>query len=44
MAGGKQHEIAAVLKIPIGTVGKRIHDARAKLKKALRSLLLRRER
>jgi len=35
LAGKKYHEIAKLLGIPIGTVGKRIHDARERLHELL---------
>lgn len=36
LAGKKYHEIAEVLSVPPGTVGKRIHDARMKLHELLK--------
>jgi RNA polymerase sigma-70 factor, ECF subfamily len=39
--GKKLHEIAAILAIPIGTVGKRLHDARKKMRKHLLSFIRR---
>lgn len=36
LAGKKYHEIAELLGVPTGTVGKRIHDAREKLHKLLK--------
>jgi len=36
LAGKKYHEIAELLGIPSGTVGKRIHDAREKLHELLK--------
>lgn len=38
LAGKKYHEITAILGVPMGTVAKRIHDARAKLQKLLTRL------